>query len=134
MMSAVNPAGPRERHAAVVRSAPNVCRQFDVAEPGAASVSLTATVRGKCQLAIERPSSVVVEFAGWPFEPAVPGGSVSAAVGCERPTVFGTGAGEVEGAALVQGLAIQTLWVVLFAALSRVLLRAGYRRYSGFGG
>ena len=34
----------------------------------------------------------------------------------------------VEGAALAQGLAIQTLWVVLFASLSRVLLHAGYRR------
>lgn len=42
--------------------------------------------------------------------------------------------GKVQGAALVQGLAIQTLWVVSFAALSRVLLHAGYRRYSGFGG
>lgn len=42
--------------------------------------------------------------------------------------------GKVQGAALVEGLAIQAAWVVVFIIASRVAFRMGVRRYSGFGG
>lgn len=42
--------------------------------------------------------------------------------------------GKVQGAALVEGLAIQAAWVVVFIIASRVAFRLGVRRYSGFGG
>jgi ABC-2 type transport system permease protein len=42
--------------------------------------------------------------------------------------------GKVQGAALVEGLAIQAAWVVVFMIASRVAFRLGVRRYSGFGG
>ena len=42
--------------------------------------------------------------------------------------------GKIQGAALIQGLAIQFGWVVFFMVLSRVALARGLRRYSGFGG
>ena len=42
--------------------------------------------------------------------------------------------GKVQGAALVEGLAIQAAWVVVFIIASRVTFRLGVRRYSGYGG
>jgi ABC-2 type transport system permease protein len=42
--------------------------------------------------------------------------------------------GKVHGNALFEGLMIQVAWVGFFIVLSRGLLNAGYRRYSGFGG
>jgi ABC-2 type transport system permease protein len=42
--------------------------------------------------------------------------------------------GKITGAALWQGLAIQTLWVLTFIILSRLAYARGVRRYSGFGG
>ncbi len=42
--------------------------------------------------------------------------------------------GKIEGEALVHGLLVQAGWVLFFIAFSRVLLRQGLRRYSGFGG
>jgi len=42
--------------------------------------------------------------------------------------------GKIEGDALVQGLIIQTAWVLFFIISCRVLMRAGFNRYSGFGG
>lgn len=42
--------------------------------------------------------------------------------------------GKVQGAELVEGLAMQAAWVVVFLILCRLALHRGYRRYSGFGG
>jgi len=42
--------------------------------------------------------------------------------------------GKIQGAALVRGLMIQAVWVVVFIAGGRFLLRRGLMRYSGFGG
>ncbi len=42
--------------------------------------------------------------------------------------------GKIHGAALARGLLIQAAWVVFFIVGSRVLLRRGLNRYSGFGG
>ncbi|MCG8451294.1 MAG: ABC-2 family transporter protein [Pirellulales bacterium] len=42
--------------------------------------------------------------------------------------------GKIEGAELVQGLAIQTGWVVFFIILARRLMHSGFHRYSGYGG
>ena len=42
--------------------------------------------------------------------------------------------GKIQGQALVQGLAIQGAWVVLFVIACRVSLHSGLKRYSGFGG
>ena len=42
--------------------------------------------------------------------------------------------GKIEGAALWQGLGIQTLWVMGFVVLSRLAFVRGVKRYSGFGG
>jgi len=42
--------------------------------------------------------------------------------------------GKIQGPALVQGLALQAAWVLLFAGTSRVAYRMGLRRYSAFGG
>ncbi|MGI9430482.1 MAG: ABC transporter permease, partial [Bythopirellula sp.] len=42
--------------------------------------------------------------------------------------------GKVEGPQMWQGLAIQAAWVVFFIFVCRWMLRAGYNRYSGFGG
>jgi ABC-2 type transport system permease protein len=41
---------------------------------------------------------------------------------------------KITGAALWQGIAIQSIWVVVFIGLSRVAYTRGVRRYSGFGG
>jgi ABC-2 type transport system permease protein len=42
--------------------------------------------------------------------------------------------GKVQGAALVQGLTIQAVWVGFFMGTSRLAYRFGLRRYSAFGG
>lgn len=42
--------------------------------------------------------------------------------------------GKIPPDELLQGLAIELGWVVLFIVLSRRLMHAGYNRYSGFGG
>ncbi|MEM6330714.1 MAG: ABC-2 family transporter protein, partial [Planctomycetota bacterium] len=42
--------------------------------------------------------------------------------------------GKVEGDALTTGLIVQACWVVFFIVASRLAMRAGYRRYSGYGG
>lgn len=42
--------------------------------------------------------------------------------------------GKVQGAALIQGLAIQAAWVVGFMFLCRLTFRMGLKRYSGYGG
>ncbi len=42
--------------------------------------------------------------------------------------------GKIEGDALVQGLMIQAGWVLFFIVSCRYLMRAGFNRYSGFGG
>jgi ABC-2 type transport system permease protein len=42
--------------------------------------------------------------------------------------------GKIGGTQLAWGLAVELGWLVLFMVLSRVLLEAGYRRYSAFGG
>ncbi|MCA9229419.1 MAG: ABC-2 family transporter protein [Planctomycetales bacterium] len=42
--------------------------------------------------------------------------------------------GKIEGEALYQGLLIQTAWVVFFIVSCRLLMQAGFNRYSGFGG
>ena len=41
---------------------------------------------------------------------------------------------KIEGPRLVQGLAIQTAWVLLFAGAARLAFHRGVRRYSAFGG
>ena len=42
--------------------------------------------------------------------------------------------GKIEGPALVQGLLFEAGWAAFFIVLSRLLYRAGLRRYSAFGG
>ncbi len=42
--------------------------------------------------------------------------------------------GKVKGAALFWGLVVQVCWVVFFICTSRLMLRFGLRRYSGYGG
>ncbi len=42
--------------------------------------------------------------------------------------------GKIQGARLAYELCLQAAWVLIFIALSRVMLHRGYRRYSGFGG
>ncbi|MEM9186412.1 MAG: ABC-2 family transporter protein [Planctomycetota bacterium] len=42
--------------------------------------------------------------------------------------------GKIEGDELVTGLVIEAFWVVFFIVASRVVMRMGYRRYSGYGG
>jgi ABC-2 type transport system permease protein len=42
--------------------------------------------------------------------------------------------GKIQGAELVQGLAIEALWLLGFIALARWLFHRGVNRYSGFGG
>jgi len=42
--------------------------------------------------------------------------------------------GKVHGAELARGLAMQAAWLAAFVVVSRLLLNAGYRRYSGYGG
>jgi ABC-2 type transport system permease protein len=42
--------------------------------------------------------------------------------------------GKIEGSDLVWGLVIQVAWVVAFVVMTRVLFKAGLRRYSAYGG
>jgi len=42
--------------------------------------------------------------------------------------------GKVSGPDLVHGLWVQFAWIVFFLVASRIALRRGVRRYSGFGG
>jgi ABC-2 type transport system permease protein len=42
--------------------------------------------------------------------------------------------GKVQGPELVNGLLIEAGWVVFFIIVSRVALRRGMNRYSGYGG
>ena len=42
--------------------------------------------------------------------------------------------GKIEGDAMWQGLFIQACWVVIFVVACRNMMRAGFNRYSGFGG
>ncbi len=42
--------------------------------------------------------------------------------------------GKVQGPELVHGLLIEIGWVVFFILVSRVALRRGMNRYSGYGG
>jgi len=42
--------------------------------------------------------------------------------------------GKVAGHELLVGLAVQAGWVVFFVVASRVTLRLGLKRYSGYGG
>jgi ABC-2 type transport system permease protein len=42
--------------------------------------------------------------------------------------------GKIRGMDLVRGLAIEALWVALFAAICKLSLHRGFRRYSGYGG
>ncbi|HEX3654381.1 MAG TPA: ABC-2 family transporter protein [Pirellulales bacterium] len=42
--------------------------------------------------------------------------------------------GKVRGMDLVRGLVIEALWVVLLAAICKLSLHRGFRRYSGYGG
>ncbi len=42
--------------------------------------------------------------------------------------------GKIEGADLVRGLLVEAGWVAFFIVLSRIMLKRGIRRYSGFGG
>ncbi|HEY5311242.1 MAG TPA: ABC-2 family transporter protein [Pirellulales bacterium] len=42
--------------------------------------------------------------------------------------------GKVRGMELVRGLAIEALWVLLLAAICKLSLHRGFRRYSGYGG
>ena len=42
--------------------------------------------------------------------------------------------GKIQGAALVQGLAVEAAWVVFFMLASRAAFAGGVRRYSAFGG
>lgn len=42
--------------------------------------------------------------------------------------------GKVEGQELATGLMMQVAWLVFFIIASRLAMRAGYRRYSGYGG
>jgi ABC-2 type transport system permease protein len=42
--------------------------------------------------------------------------------------------GKIQGAALLQGLAVQVIWVLFFIGLSRLLFHFGARRYSAYGG
>jgi ABC-2 type transport system permease protein len=42
--------------------------------------------------------------------------------------------GKISGPQMWQGLAIQAAWVGFFIVTCRVMLRAGFNRYSGYGG
>lgn len=42
--------------------------------------------------------------------------------------------GKIQGQELAIGLAVELAWVVFFIVASRLAMRAGYRRYSGYGG
>jgi ABC-2 type transport system permease protein len=41
--------------------------------------------------------------------------------------------GEVRGAALVQGIGMQVMWIALFIIASHILLKRGLKQYTGFG-
>jgi ABC-2 type transport system permease protein len=42
--------------------------------------------------------------------------------------------GKIQGAALLQGLAMELAWVIAFFVMARLLYRLGLRRYSAYGG